>query len=60
MAIHDKKDYFGMAPFSDLKNVASAALKVMQGNTEKEEEEVKQDVKEQEVKSEEKPQELSE
>ncbi len=58
MAIHDKKDYFGMAPFSDLKNVASAALKVMQGNTEKEE--VKQNVKEEEVKSEEKPQELSE
>ena len=54
MAIHDKKDYFGMAPFSDLKNVASAALKVMQGKTEKKE------VKEEEVKSEEKPQELSE
>ena len=35
--IRSKKDYFGMAPFSDLKNVASAALKVMQGKTEKKE-----------------------
>ena len=56
--IRSKKDYFGMAPFSDLKNVASAALSVMQGKSEKEE--VKQEVKEEEVKSEEKPQELSE
>jgi hypothetical protein len=58
--IRSKKDYFGMAPFSDLKNVASAALSVMQGKSEKEKEEVKQEVKEEEVKSEEKPQELSE
>jgi hypothetical protein len=56
--IRSKKDYFGMAPFSDLKNVASAALSVMQGKSEKEK--VKQEVKEEEVKSEEKPQELSE
>ena len=33
MAVHDKKNTFGMAPFGELKGVADAALKIMTGQT---------------------------
>ena len=54
----DKKNTFGMAPFKDLKNVADAALKIMQGQTEQPQE-VKEEEKE-EVTKEDQPQKLTE
>ena len=54
----DKKNTFGMAPFKDLKGVADAALKIMQGQTEQPQE-VKKEEKE-EVTKEDQPQQLTE
>ena len=54
----DKKNTFGMAPFKDLKGVADAALKIMQGQTEQPQE-VKEEEKE-EVTKEDQPQQLTE
>ena len=41
----DRKNTFGMAPFKDLRGVADAALKIMQGQTEQPQE-VKEEEKE--------------
>ena len=54
----DKKNTFGMAPFKDLKGVADAALKIMQGQTEQPQE-VKEEEKE-EITKEDQPQQLTE
>jgi len=54
----DKKNTFGMAPFKDLKGVADAALKIMQGQKEQPQE-VKEEEKE-EVTKEDQPQQLTE
>ena len=54
----DKKNTFGMAPFKDLRGVADAALKIMQGQTEQPQE-VKEEEKE-EVTKEDQPQQLTE
>ena len=58
----DKKNTFGMAPFKDLKGVADAALKIMQGQTEQPQE-VKEEEKEEVTKEdtkEDQPQQLTE
>ena len=54
----DRKNTFGMAPFKDLRGVADAALKIMQGQTEQPQE-VKEEEKE-EVTKEDQPQQLTE
>ena len=57
----DKKNTFGMAPFKDLKGVADAALKIMQGQKEQPQE-VKEEEKEvtKEDTKEDQPQQLTE
>ena len=48
MAVHDKKNTFGMAPFGELKGVADAALKIMTGQTQGVKEEEKPETNEEE------------
>ena len=48
MAVHDKKNTFGMAPFGELKGVADAALKIMTGQTQEVKEEEKPEANEEE------------
>ena len=48
MAVHDKKNTFGMAPFGELKGVADAALKIMTGQTQEVKEEAKPETNEEE------------
>ena len=39
MAVHDKKNTFGMAPFGELKGVEDTGLKIVTGQTKVKEEE---------------------